>query len=84
MNLHFNKELSKEDCIDNKGSIRIGGIDASTKIKDFNYFKLDFSEELVQEFNNMQHKYVLDDKYKININEVKKRLSNIYNYVKNV
>lgn len=65
-------------------SIRKGGIDANTKIKDFNYFKLDFSEELVQEFNNMQHKYVLDDKYKININEVKKRLSNIYNYVKNV
>ena len=65
-------------------SVRIGGINASTKIKDFNYFKLDFSEELVQEFNNMQHKYVLDDKYKININEVKKRLSNIYNYVKNV
>ena len=65
-------------------SVRIGGINASTKIKDFNYFKLDFSEELVQEFNNMQHKYVLDDKYKMNINEVKKRLSNIYNYVKNV
>ena len=62
-------------------SVRIGGINASTKIKDFNYFKLDFSEELVQEFNNMQHKYVLDDKYKMNINEVKKRLSNIYNYV---
>lgn len=65
-------------------SVRIGGINASTKIKDFNYFKLDFSEELVQEFNNMQHKYVLDDTYKININEVKKRLSNIYNYVKNI
>lgn len=65
-------------------SVRIGGINASTKIKDFNYFKLDFSEELAQEFTNMQHKYVLDDKYKININEVKNRLSNIYNYVKNV
>lgn len=65
-------------------SVRIGGINSSKKIKDFNYFKLDFSEELVLEFNNMQHKYVLDDKYKININEVKKRLSNIYNYVKNV
>ena len=26
-------------------SVRIGGINASTKIKDFNYFKLDFSEE---------------------------------------
>ncbi len=75
-----------KNLLNNKGeqeSVRIGGINASTKIKDFNYFKLDFSEELVQEFNYMQHKYVLDDKYKINISEVKKRLSNIYNYVKN-
>lgn len=65
-------------------SARIGGIDTDTKIKDFNYFKLDFSEELVQEFNNMQHKYVLNDEYKINIDEVKKRLSVIYNYFENI
>ena len=64
-------------------SIRKGGIDANTKIKDFNYFKLDFSNELVQEFENMQYKYVLDDKYKIMIDEVKKRVSKIYNYLKN-
>ena len=63
-------------------SIRKGGIDSNTKIKDFNYFKLDFSNELVQEFENMQYKYVLDNKYKITIDEVKKRVSEIYNYVK--
>lgn len=63
-------------------SVRIGGITADTKIRDFNYFKLDFSEELVKEFNNMQHKYVLDDKYKISIDEVKKRLSLVYEYFK--
>lgn len=63
-------------------SVRIGGIDANIKIKDFNYFKLDFSEELIQEFNNMQHKYLLDNKYKISIDEVKKRLSKIHNYFK--
>lgn len=65
-------------------SIRIGGIDSNIKIKDFNYFKLDFSEELIQEFNNMQYKYVLEDKYKITIDEVKKRISEIYNYLKNI
>ena len=65
-------------------NIRIGGINADTKIKDFNYFKLDFSKELIQEFNNMQYKYVLDDKYKITIDELKKRLLEIYNYLKNV
>lgn len=65
-------------------SIIIGGIDSNIKIKDFNYFKLDFSEELIQEFNNMQYKYVLEDKYKITIDEVKKRISEIYNYLKNI
>ena len=65
-------------------NVRIGGINADTKIKDFNYFKLDFSKELIQKFNNMQYKYVLDDKYKITIDEVKKRLLEIYNYLKNV
>ena len=64
-------------------SIRKGGIDANTKIKDFNYFKLDFSNELVQEFENMQYKYVLGDKYKISIDEVTKRVSEIYNYLQN-
>ena len=64
-------------------SVRKGGIDANTKIKDFNYFKLNFTNELVQEFENMQYKYVLDDKYKITIDELKKRVSKIYNYLKN-
>lgn len=59
-------------------SVRIGGIDSNTKIKDFNYFKLDFNNELIQEFNNMQYKYLLDDKYRISIDEVKRRLEKIY------
>ena len=65
-------------------SVRKGGIDANTKIKDFNYFKLNFNNELVQEFENMQYKYVLDDKYKITVDEVKKRVLEIYNYLKNI
>ena len=64
--------------------IRIGGIDSNTKIKDFNYFKLDFNDELIQEFNNMQYKYVLDDKYKITMDYTKNVISEIYNFIKNI
>ena len=61
--------------------VRIGGIDENTKIKDFNYFKLEFNDELIKEFENMQNKYVLNDKYKVSIDEVKNVLKQIYNKV---
>lgn len=61
--------------------VRIGGIDENTAIKDFNYFKLEFSEELIKAFEQMQNKYVLNDKYKVSIDEVKKILKQIYNKV---
>lgn len=64
--------------------IRIGGIDSNTKIKDFNYFKLDFNDELIQEFNNMQYKYVLDDKYKTTMDYTKNVILEIYNFIKNI
>ena len=57
---------------------RIGGIDAKIKIKDFNYFKLNFTPELIKEFENMQDKYVLNEEYKFSINEVKEILKHIY------
>ncbi len=57
---------------------RIGGIDSKTKIKDFNYFKLNFTPELIKEFENMQNKYVLNEQYKFSINEIKEILNNIY------
>ena len=60
-------------------SIRKGGIDANLKIKDFTYLKQDFNEDLLKEFENMQNKYVLNDKYKIEINEVKNTLNEIIN-----
>ena len=59
--------------------VRIGGIDENTQIKDFNYFKLQFSDELIKEFENMQNKYILNDKYKVSIDEVKNILKQIYN-----
>ena len=58
--------------------VRIGGIDENTEIKDFNYFKLEFSDELIKEFKNMQNKYVLNNKYKVSIDEVKYILKQIY------
>ena len=61
--------------------VRIGGIDKNTKIKDFNYFKLEFSNELIKEFENMQNKYVLNYKYKVSIDEVKYILKKIYNRI---
>ena len=61
--------------------VRIGGIDENTEIKDFNYFKLEFNDVLIKEFENMQYKYVLNDKYKISIEEVKSILKQIYNRI---
>lgn len=61
--------------------VRIGGIDENIPIKEFNYFKLEFSDELIKEFENMQNKYVLNDKYKVGIDEVKNVLKQIYNKV---
>ena len=61
--------------------MRIGGIDENTPIKEFNYFKLEFNNELIKEFENMQNKYVLDNKYKMSITKVKNILKEIYNSI---
>lgn len=58
---------------------RIGGIDENITIKDFNYFKLDFNDELINSFENMQNKYVLSEEYKIDIDTVKDILAKLYN-----
>lgn len=58
--------------------VRIGGINENIKIKDFNYFKMEFSDELVKQFENMQNKYVLNDKYKVSIDKVKNVLKQVY------
>ncbi len=64
--------------------VRIGGIDEKTEIKDFSYFKLDFNNELIKEFENMQNKYVLNDKYKISIEQIKEVLKKIHNKIINI
>lgn len=58
--------------------VRIGGIDEKTAIKDFSYFKLEFSDALIKEFENMQNKYVLNDKYKFSIDQVKECFKEIH------
>ena len=63
---------------------RIGGIDADLPIKNFNYFKLEFSEELVKNFENMQNKYVLNDKYKVSLDNVKNVIKQIYDIICNL
>ena len=62
---------------------RIGGIPSNLEIKDFSYFKFDYSNELLLEFNSMQNKYLLNEKYKITIDYVKERLSMIINFFNN-
>ncbi len=59
--------------------VRKGGIDSNTKIIDFTYFKKEFNENLLKEFENMQNKYVLNAKYKVSIDEVKNTLNEIMN-----
>lgn len=60
-------------------SVRKGGIEANLKIKDFTYLKQEFNEDLLNEFEDMQNKYVLNDRYKIGLNEVKDALNKIIN-----
>ncbi len=72
-------ELLKYKRLEEK--VRIGGIDENIQIKDFNYFKLNFSNELIKEFENMQSKYVLNEKYKVKMNTVKDILNQLYDRI---
>ena len=51
--------------------LRIGGISESKEIIDFEYMKLDFSDDLIDAFNRMQKIYVLDNESIITISYVK-------------
>lgn len=76
--LNDKDELNKLIDYKRQEKIRIGGIDEKTAIKDFSYFKLEFSDSLIREFENMQNKYVLNDKYKFSIDQVKEILNKIH------
>lgn len=61
--------------------IRVGGIDENLEISDFSYLKLEFEEELIKTFIDMQNIYILDDKYKITIEEVIDALKELINCI---
>ena len=57
--------------------IRTGGVSSDIKIKDFSYLNCNFDDEFIDKFNNMQDKYIINEKYKIDMNQVKNTLQNI-------
>ncbi len=63
---------------------RIGGIASNKEIKDFNYMKLDFDNELINAFNKMQKIYVLDDQSLITIEEVKNTIKILLEIFNNI
>ncbi len=69
-------------CSRDEQKVRKGGIDERIKITDFSYFKLNFDKELLDTFNTMQFKYILNDKYKISIETVENALKIVYNIFK--
>ena len=54
--------------------IRTDGIKDNIKIKDFSYLKCNFNDEFIEKFKNMQDKYIINDKYKIDMNQIKDTL----------
>lgn len=63
---------------------RIGGIASNKKIKDFNYMKLEFNDELINAFTRMQRIYVLDDESLLTIDEVKNTIKILLEIFKQV
>ena len=60
---------------------RKGGIADNKKIKNFEYFKMGFNNELINKFEEMQEKYVLNEEYKISIEKSKEILMKLYNQI---
>ena len=80
----YQKELDKLITYNRQEEkIRIGGINENLSIQNFSYFTLDFNNDLITAFDNMQNKYVLNKKYKIGIEQVKKILPQLHSKLKN-
>ena len=63
-------------------TIRIGGVDISKKITQFEYFKLNFNEETNKAFESMQNKYIFKTEYKQDIENVKELLKELKNKIR--
>ncbi len=64
--------------------IRTNGVSSDIKIKDFSYLKCNFNDEFIEKFKNMQDKYIISEKYKIDINQIKNVLKNIKEKFNNI
>ena len=58
-------------------TIRYGGVDENIAIKDFGYFNMEFTEEIEKAFKSMQDRYIYNDEYRIDIEQVKDALEKI-------
>lgn len=58
--------------------MRKGGVSESKEIKDFEYMKLDFDDELINAFNDMQRIYVLDDESRISLEDMRASIKKLY------
>lgn len=63
---------------------RLGGIASNKEIKDFNYMKFKFNDELIDAFNKMQRIYVLDDESILTIDEVKNTIKILFEIFKDL
>ena len=54
--------------------IRTDGLKEDIKIKDFSYLKCIFNDEFLDKFKNMQDKYIISEKYKISMDQIKNAL----------
>lgn len=63
---------------------RLGGIASNKEIKDFNYMKLKFNDELINAFDKMQRIYVLDDESILTIDEVKNTIKILFEIFKDL
>ena len=54
--------------------IRTDGVRADIKIKDFSYLECNFNDEFIEKFKNMQEKYIINEKYKIDTYQIKNTL----------
>lgn len=63
---------------------RLGGISEFKEIKNFDYMKLNFNNDLINAFNKMQRIYVLDDESIITIDEVKDTIKKLLEVFSNL
>lgn len=56
---------------------RIGGIKKDKEIKDFDYMKLKFNDELITAFNKMQKIYVLDEESILTLEDIKNAIKTL-------